>query len=137
MNSYLFKNIEKIDVQNPDSFDLPTLSDYVDEISFGQELLNKTLENYDDLKSNIEGRTPNWDSDRIAQIDYIILVTAIAELIYFPSIPTKVTINEYIEIVKEFSTPVSGKFVNGVIDNIVKDLINQGLIVKTGRGLIT
>jgi len=137
VNSYLFKNIEKIDVQNPDSFDLPTLSDYVDEISFGQELLNKTLENYDDLKSNIEGRTPNWDSDRIAQIDYIILVTAIAELIYFPSIPTKVTINEYIEIVKEFSTPVSGKFVNGVIDNIVKDLINQGLIVKTGRGLIT
>lgn len=137
VNSYLFKNIEKIDVQNPDSFDLPTLSDYEDEISFGQELLNKTLENYDDLKSNIEGRTPNWDSDRIAQIDYIILVTAIAELIYFPSIPTKVTINEYIEIVKEFSTPVSGKFVNGVIDNIVKDLINQGLIVKTGRGLIT
>ena len=137
VNSYLFKNIEKIDVQNPDSFDLPTLSDYLDEISFGQELLNKTLENYDDLKSNIEGRTPNWDSDRIAQIDYIILVTAIAELIYFPSIPTKVTINEYIEIVKEFSTPVSGKFVNGVIDNIVKDLINQGLIVKTGRGLVT
>tara|TARA_B100000927_G_scaffold160068_1_gene128916 strand:+ start:1905 stop:2669 length:765 start_codon:yes stop_codon:yes gene_type:complete len=137
VNSYLFKNIEKIDVQNPDSFDLPTLSDYEDEISFGQELLNKTLENYDDLKSNIEGRTPNWDSDRIAQIDYIILVTAIAELIYFPSIPTKVTINEYIEIVKEFSTPVSGKFVNGVIDNIVKDLINQGLIVKTGRGLVT
>ena len=137
VNSYLFKNIEKIDVQNPDSFDLPTLSDYEDEINFGQELLNKTLENYDDLKSNIEGRTPNWDSDRIAQIDYIILVTAIAELIYFPSIPTKVTINEYIEIVKEFSTPVSGKFVNGVIDNIVKDLINQGLIVKTGRGLIT
>jgi len=137
VNSYLFKNIEKIDVQNPDSFDLPTLSDYEDEISFGQELLNKTLENYDDLKTNIEGRTPNWDSDRIAQIDYIILVTAIAELIYFPSIPTKVTINEYIEIVKEFSTPVSGKFVNGVIDNIVKDLINQGLIVKTGRGLVT
>ena len=137
VNSYLFKNIEKIDVQNPDSFDLPTLSDYEDEINFGQELLNKTLENYDDLKSNIEGRTPNWDSDRIAQIDYIILVTAIAELIYFPSIPTKVTINEYIEIVKEFSTPVSGKFVNGVIDNIVKDLINQGLIVKTGRGLVT
>ena len=57
--------------------------------------------------------------------------------IYFSSIPTKVTINEYIDIAKEFSTPASGKFVNGVLDNIVKDLTKQGLIVKTGRGLIT
>ena len=92
---------------------------------------------FDELKLNIEGRTPNWESDRIAQIDYVILITAIAELIYFSSIPTKVTINEYIDIAKEFSTPASGKFVNGVLDNIVKDLIEQGLIVKTGRGLIT
>ena len=137
VNSYLIKNIEKIDVENPNSFHLPSLVDYEDEISFGQELLNKTLENFDYLKSNIEGRTPNWDSERIAQIDYIILVTSIAELIYFQTIPIKVTINEYIEIVKEFSTPVSGKFVNGVIDNVVKDFIKQGLIVKTGRGLIT
>ena len=67
----------------------------------------------------------------------MILITAIAELIYFSSIPTKVTINEYIDIAKEFSTPASGKFVNGVLDNIVKDLTKQGLIVKTGRGLIT
>ena len=71
------------------------------------------------------------------RIDYVILITAIAELIYFSSIPTKVTINEYIDIAKEFSTPASGKFVNGVLDNIVKDLTKQGLIVKTGRGLIT
>ena len=137
VNSYLIKNIEKIDVENPNSFHLPSLIDYEDEISFGQELLNKTLENFDYLKSNIEGRTPNWDSERIAQIDYIILITSIAELIYFQTIPIKVTINEYIEIVKEFSTPVSGKFVNGVIDSVVKDFIKQGLIVKTGRGLIT
>ena len=137
VNSYLIKNIQKIDVENPNSFHLPSLIHYEDEISFGQELLNKTLENFDYLKSNIEGRTPNWDSERIAQIDYIILITSIAELIYFQTIPIKVTINEYIEIVKEFSTPVSGKFVNGVIDSVVKDFIKQGLIVKTGRGLIT
>ena len=103
----------------------------------GKGVFIKTLENFDDLKLNIEGRTPNWESDRIAQIDYVILITAIAELIYFSSIPTKVTINEYIDIAKEFSTPASGKFVNGVLDNIVKDLTKQGLIVKTGRGLIT
>ena len=65
------------------------------------------------------------------------MVIAIAELIYFPLIPTKVTINEYIEIAKEFSTPSSGKFINGILDNIVKDLTKSGLIVKKGRGLIT
>ena len=108
-----------------------------DEIEFGQELLNQVVKEYDYLKEHLVGRTPNWESDRIAKIDYIILITSIAELIYFPSIPTKVSLNEYIEIAKEFSSPSSGKFVNGVIDNIVKDLTNKGLIVKKGRGLIS
>jgi len=107
VNTFILKNIQKIDLQNPDSFPLPSLIDFQDEIKFGQELFTNTLENFDDLKLNIEGRTPNWESDRIAQIDYVILITAIAELIYFSSIPTKVTINEYIDIAKEFSTPVS------------------------------
>ncbi len=137
VNTFILKNIQKIDLQNPDSFPLPSLFDFQDELKFGQDLFINTFENFDELKLNIEGRTPNWESDRIAQIDYVILITAIAELVYFSSIPTKVTINEYIDIAKEFSTPVSGKFVNGVLDNIVKDLIKQGLIVKTGRGLIT
>jgi N utilization substance protein B len=137
VNSYILKNIQKVDLQNPDSFPLPSLFDFQDEIKFGQELFDYVIANYDNLKLKIEGRTPNWDSDRIAKIDYIILITAIAELIYFPSIPTKVSINEFIDIAKDFSTPSSGKFVNGVLDNIVKDLMGQGLIVKSGRGLIT
>ena len=137
VNTFILKNIEKIDLQNPNSFPLPSLFDFQEELKFGRDLFINTLENFDELKLNIEGKTPNWESDRIAQIDYVILITAIAELIYFSSIPTKVTINEYIDIAKEFSTPASGKFVNGVLDNIVKDLMEQGLIVKTGRGLIT
>ena len=124
-------------MQNSDSFPLPSLFDFQDEIKFGQELFDYVIANYDNLKLKIEGRTPNWDSDRIAKIDYVILITAIAELIYFSSIPTKVSINEFIDIAKDFSTPSSGKFVNGVLDKIVKDLIGQGLIVKSGRGLIT
>ena len=137
VNSFILTNIEKVDIQNADSFNLPSLFDYQDEINFGQELLNKVVEEYDSLKDHLSGRTPNWESDRIARIDYIILITSTAELLYFPSIPTKVTLNEYIEIAKEFSSPSSGKFVNGVIDNIVKDLTNKGLIVKKGRGLIS
>ena len=137
VNSFIINNIEKVDVQNPDSFSLPNLHDYQDEIEFGQELLSQVVKNYDSLKEHLAGKTPNWESDRIAKIDFIILITSIAELIYFPLIPTKVSLNEYIEIAKEFSSPSSGKFVNGVIDNIVKDLTNKGLIVKKGRGLIS
>ena len=137
VNSFILNNIEKVDIQNADSFNLPSLFDYQDEIKFGQELLNQVVKEYDKLKDHLSGRTPNWESDRIARIDYIILITSTAELLYFPSIPTKVTLNEYIEIAKEFSSPGSGKFVNGVIDNIVKDLTSKGLIVKKGRGLIS
>ena len=137
VNSFIVNNIAKVDIQNSDSFSLPNLHDYQDEIEFGQELLSKVVKEYDNLKEHLVGRTPNWESDRIAKIDYIILITSIAELLYFPSIPTKVSLNEYIEIAKEFSSPSSGKFVNGVIDNIVKDLTNKGLIVKKGRGLMS
>jgi len=137
VNSFILNNIEKVDIQNADSFNLPSLFDYQDEIKFGQELLNQVVKEYDNLKDHLSGRTPNWESDRIARIDYVILITSTAELLYFPSIPTKVTLNEYIEIAKEFSSPGSGKFVNGVIDNIVKDLTSKGLIVKKGRGLIS
>ena len=137
VNSFIVNNIEKVDIQNSDSFSLPNLHDYQDEIEFGQELLSKVVKEYDNLKEHLVGRTPNWESDRIAKIDYIILITSIAELLFFPSIPTKVSLNEYIEIAKEFSSPSSGKFVNGVIDNIVKDLTNKGLIVKKGRGLMS
>jgi len=137
INSFILKNIEKIDLQNPKSFHLPSLYDYQDEIEFGQDLFNNILSNNEDLKNHLIGRTPNWDSERIAKIDYAILITSIAELLYFPSIPPKVTINEYIEIAKEFSSPSSGKFINGVLDNLTKDLTDKGLIVKTGRGLIS
>lgn len=137
INSFIIKNIEKIDLQNPKSFHLPSLYDYQDEVEFGQDLFNNILLNNENLKNHLIGRTPNWDSERIAKIDYAILITSIAELLYFPSIPPKVTINEYIEIAKEFSSPSSGKFINGVLDNLIKDLTNKGLIVKTGRGLIS
>ena len=137
VNSYIIKNIEKIDLQNASSFHLPSLFDYQDEVKFGQDLFNNILNNDEELKNHLIGRTPNWDSDRIAKIDYAILITSIAELLYFPSIPPKVTMNEYIEIAKEFSSPSSGKFINGVIDNLIRDLTEKGLIVKTGRGLIS
>jgi N utilization substance protein B len=81
-------------------------------------------------------KTPNWDAERIAEIDTIILKMAICEFLKFPSIPVKVTINEYLEIAKEYSTPKSSIFINGILDNLVKEFEKNNKLNKTGRGLM-
>ncbi len=96
----------------------------------------KTLLNDAFLVSEIEGKTPNWDKDRIADIDAILLKMAICELLNFPSIPERVTINEYLEIAKEYSTPKSSIFINGILDKLVREYKNEGKLNKTGRGLL-
>ena len=88
------------------------------------------------LFKEIEGKTPNWDKDRIADVDAILLKMAICELLNFPSIPERVTINEYLEIAKEYSTPKSSIFINGILDNLVKDYKAEGKLKKVGRGLL-
>jgi N utilization substance protein B len=84
----------------------------------------------------LEGKTPNWDADRIARLDNVVLKIAIAELLFFPQIPTKVTINEYLEITKDYSTPNSNNFVNGVLDKLVKEFSHEKRLNKSGRGLL-
>ena len=87
-------------------------------------------------EQDIADKTPNWEADRIADIDMILIKMAITEFIEFPSIPTRVTINEYIEISKDYSTSKSSYFINGVLDKISKELTNDKRIVKIGRGLL-
>ena len=84
----------------------------------------------------IDKKTQNWDSDRIATVDYVLLQMAICELNNFPSIPVKVTINEYLEISKEYSTPKSSIFINGILDKLVKEYEAAGELKKIGRGLM-
>lgn len=84
----------------------------------------------------IVGKTPNWDKDRIADIDGILLKMAICELLNFPSIPEKVTINEFLEIAKEYSTPKSSIFINGILDKLVREYKSEGKLKKIGRGLL-
>ncbi|MDZ4757995.1 MAG: transcription antitermination protein NusB [Bacteroidota bacterium] len=103
---------------------------------FGAELLEKTIGNFDEFEELIAGKTLNWDSDRIALTDSIFMKMAIAEFMFFETIPIKVTINEYLELAKVYSTPKSNSFLNGVLDNLQKEMKEQGKIVKTGRGLI-
>lgn len=88
---------------------------------------------YQDL---IAQKTKNWDSERIALMDTLLMRMAITELIHFPSVPVKVSMNEYIEIAKEFSTPKSNSFINGILDKILADLKTAGKVRKVGKGLI-
>ena len=99
-------------------------------------LFKKTVLNEVDLAKEYIDKTPNWDAERIAELDTIILKMAICEFLKFPSIPVKVTINEYLEIAKEYSTPKSSIFINGILDNLIKEFQTENKIKKTGRGLI-
>ena len=114
----------------------PLYKDEKDDKAFVRELFSKSILNNDEYEKAIAEKTRNWDLERIALVDIIILKMALAELTSFPGIPVKVTINEYIDISKEYSTPKSKQFVNGVIDKLAQEFKEQGKIVKTGRGLI-
>jgi len=103
---------------------------------FGEELLLKVESRKGELEEIIKPVLENWDMDRLALIDTIALKMAIAELLYFPSIPIKVTINEYVEMVKNYSTDKSKEFINGILDKVMNELKKAGRINKSGRGLI-
>ncbi|MEZ4912329.1 MAG: transcription antitermination factor NusB [Saprospiraceae bacterium] len=103
---------------------------------YGEFLLFKTLETDSDHLKLIEPVLKNWDADRVAVLDMVMLKMALAELMYCPTIPTKVTINEYVELAKTYSTSKSKEFVNGILDKLMQDLLAQGKIVKEGRGLL-
>ena len=107
-----------------------------EDVLFGLELLEKVIANDEKLQFELEGKTPNWDADRIALLDRVILKIAITELLFFPSIPSKVTLNEYLEIAKDYSTPNSNNFVNGVLDKLVKEFEEENRLNKSGRGLL-
>ena len=107
-----------------------------EDLKYAKQLLTKTLLKNVELEKEIEGKTPNWDKDRIADIDSILLKMAICELMNFPSIPEKVTINEFLEIAKEYSTPKSSIFINGILDKLVKEYKKEGRLNKMGRGLL-
>jgi N utilization substance protein B len=102
-----------------------------DKWEFAKSLLTTVLEKEEHLETFIFPKLKNWDSERIAALDMIIMKMGVAEFLYFETIPPKVTINEYIDIAKEYSTQQSGQFVNGILDNIHKELVQQGKLHKT------
>ncbi|MCE1200238.1 MAG: transcription antitermination factor NusB [Marinilabiliales bacterium] len=103
---------------------------------FTIKLFRKTLSRKELNLQTIESYTKNWDVDRVATMDILIMELALTELTEFPSVPVKVSLNEYIELAKYYSTQRSSVFINGVLDRITRDFKDQGKIVKTGRGLL-
>lgn len=136
VNTFLVKRLKKTKPDTGERFFLPRLLKDEQDMVFAKELLVKTLLNNAEWEKEIQAKTPNWDKDRIAEIDHILLKMAISEFVHFSSIPEKVTINEYLEIAKEYSTPKSSIFINGILDKLVKEYKSSGKMQKMGRGLL-
>jgi len=130
------KTLKSLDADE-ESIQLQKLSmDWEDDLIFMNTLFEKTTQIEKSNKDLIANNTKNWEVDRLPLTDRVILEMAITELINFPAIPVKVTINEYIELTKNYSTPKSANFVNGILDVIAKELVTSGVVKKSGRGLI-
>ena len=136
VNTLIAKQLAAIKSINDTSFKVPKIYKDVEDKEYVSHLFRKTVLNESEIEKEYANKTPNWDTSRIAEIDTIILKMAICEFLKFPSIPTKVTINEYLEIAKEYSTPKSSIFINGILDNLVKEFQANGRLLKTGRGLM-
>ncbi|KGO93749.1 antitermination protein NusB [Flavobacterium subsaxonicum WB 4.1-42 = DSM 21790] len=136
VNTLISKQLRQIMPEGRDAFFVPRLYKDTDDKDFVRDLFRKTILNNQELAKEFIDKTPNWDTERIAEIDTIILKMAICEFLKFPSIPVKVTINEYLEIAKEYSTPKSSIFINGILDNLVKDYESTNRLSKAGRGLM-
>ncbi|HRO70692.1 MAG TPA: transcription antitermination factor NusB [Chitinophagaceae bacterium] len=117
-------------IQKPGSFNFRELLS-ADKEQFAKSLLQTVLDKADHLQGIITPKLKNWDPERIAVLDMLLMKMGLAEFLYFETIPPKVTINEYIDLAKDYSTVQSGQFVNGILDNIHKELVQQGTMQKT------
>ena len=136
VNTFIVKQIKSIKLSNKNKIIFPEITNFKNDIFFGQKLLKICIENNYEITNELKGKTPNWETERITNIDLMILNAAIAEILHFELIPTKVSINEYIEISKDYSTPKSNIFINGVLDKLVKEFELENRLNKVGRGLI-
>ena len=130
----LSKSFKTANAQEIASFD-DFFDEHTDEKDFGRELVIALQKNLESIREIMLAQVKNWDEDRLAPLDTVLIVMAIAEFLYCPHVPVKVTINEYIDISKDYSSPKSKDFINGVIDKAMWALKDEGRIEKLGRGL--
>ena len=133
INSLFLNYLKSFTFTKADKIPIKVYGDKEDK-EYANKLFKIVLENEDELNTLIEKFTPDWENERIANLDLITIKMCICEFMYFPSIPVRVSMNEYVEISKDYSSPESGKFINGVVNNILKDLTNKNLVEKNERG---
>ena len=107
-----------------------------EDLEFAKSLLRNSIAGYERISLLLDNSMKNWDIERVALMDQIILIVALSEAENFPSIPVRVTMNEYIDIAKCYSTESSGGFINGLLDKVISRLTEEGKIVKSGKGLL-
>ena len=137
LQALVAKTLKNFSNENPLENKLASVCpNWIEDRPFIIDLFLKTITFESEYQQLIAGKTKNWETDRIAMMDILLMRMAITEILHFPSIPVKVTINEYIEISKEFSTPKSNLFINGILDKVLFDLKKEGKVRKSDRGLI-
>ena len=135
--SMVIKTIKKMDSKpNNTKVILPLYRDKEEDVQFVKDLFQKTISADKENSVMIAEKTKNWEVDRIAMVDILLMKMALTELVFFKSVPIKVTLNEYIDLSKWYSTPKSKVFINGVLDKLVVDLKSNGKLKKIGRGLL-
>ncbi len=130
------KTLKSFNEEQDETSDLPDLLKDDSDIEFARILYRTAIKKSDTYGEMIHAKANNWEMDRIAVVDIILMKMALAELVSFNEIPVKVTLNEYIELSKEYSTPKSGNFINGILDKLKNELSEAGDIRKIGRGLL-
>ena len=122
IETFVLKTIKRFDESKGSLQKLLPMFKDDEDAEFAHQLFHKTIQNDDEYRQRINRHTKNWESERVANMDMVIMQVALAEILNFPKIPISVTLNEYIDAAKFYSTPKSGQFINGVLDSIVKEL---------------
>ena len=130
------KTLKKLKSESGEDTPLMPLFKNEEDEEFVKILFRKAVINSEKYSALIDNNTTNWEIERIALMDILVMKLAVTEILEFPEIPVKVTLNEYIEIAKYYCTSKSSTFVNGILDNIVKEIREKGLFAKSGRGLV-
>jgi N utilization substance protein B len=130
-----YQNVKDFKESKGDECRIDSLFKSDEDEQFCRQLFRKTLENASEYTEMIEGKLQNWELERVISMDMLLMQMALCELLEFPSVPIKVTLNEYIEIAKWYSSDKSKVFINGILDRLIVDLHGSGRLVKTGRGL--
>jgi N utilization substance protein B len=136
VRSMALKTLKSIHEQGNEGEIVQLSTNWDEDKDFFKQLFQLTLQHEEEIRPLIASKSENWDISRITAVDLALLLMALSEMIYFPSIPVKVTINEFLEIAKDYGTPKSKDFLNGLLDVLSQELEKEGKIMKTGRGLL-